>query len=208
MQIPKGFKKVRDVKVSPKELRDFETEIQNDYEAGKIKGPIHLSSNNEEEIIEIFSYVDKNDWVFSAWRNHYHAICHGVDKEKLRKSITSGHSMGTNNVDPNFYASSIVGGIVPLALGAALAIKRKKLPHNVWCFIGDMTFESGVFHECYKYAKNFDLPLRWVIEDNELSVHTPTTMAWGTLQKIPEDVVYYKYKSDYPHHGTGKWVNF
>jgi TPP-dependent pyruvate/acetoin dehydrogenase alpha subunit len=208
MQIPKGFEKVRDVKVSPEELRDFETEIRNDYEAGKIKGPIHLSSNNEEEIIEIFSYVDKNDWVFSAWRNHYHAICHGVDKEKLRKGITSGHSMGTNNVDPNFYASSIVGGIVPLALGAALAIKRKKLPHNVWCFIGDMTFESGVFHECYKYAKNFDLPLRWVIEDNELSVNTPTIMAWGTSQKIPEDVVYYKYKSDYPHHGTGKWVNF
>ena len=71
-----------------------------------------------------------------------------------------------------------------------------------------MTFESGVFHECYKYAKNFDLPLQWVVEDNKMSVHTPTDMAWGLLQEVPKDIVHYSYTSKYPHHGTGKWVNF
>ena len=116
--------------------------------------------------------------------------------------------MGTNNINPNFYASSIVGGIIPIAVGAAVALKRKETTRRVWCFVGDMTMETGVFHEAYKYVKNFDLPLQWVIEDNNMSVHTPTEMAWNNKQKVPEDVIYYEYEMGYPHHGTGKWVNF
>ena len=71
-----------------------------------------------------------------------------------------------------------------------------------------MTMETGVFHEAYKYSQNFDLPIQWVVEDNEMSVHTPTDMAWGKRQEVPEGVIYYKYEMEYPHHGTGKWVNF
>ena len=71
-----------------------------------------------------------------------------------------------------------------------------------------MTYETGGFHECYKYAKNFDLPLVWALEDNDMSVHTPTDLAWGKRQEVYDDIVYYKYNSDFPHHGTGKWVNF
>tara|TARA_R100000664_G_scaffold27197_1_gene37748 strand:+ start:15888 stop:16520 length:633 start_codon:yes stop_codon:yes gene_type:complete len=208
LYIPKHLETVREIEITPEELIDFENKIRDEYEAGNIKGPIHLSSNNESQVIEIFKYIDKQDWVFAAWRNHYQALCHGVEPKKLYNSIVSGHSMGTNNVEPNFYASSIVGGIIPLALGSALALKRKGSKQKVWCFIGDMTYETGIFHECYKYAKNFNLPLIWVLEDNNMSVHTPTDMAWGKRQEIYDDIVYYKYDSDYPHHGTGKWVNF
>ena len=116
--------------------------------------------------------------------------------------------MHTNNISPNFYSSSIVGGIIPLALGAAMALKRKSSDKKVWCFVGDMTMETGIFHEAYKYGKNFDLPLYWVVEDNDISVNTPTDMAWKQKQEVPDDVIYYKYKLGYPHHGTGKWVNF
>ena len=70
-----------------------------------------------------------------------------------------------------------------------MALKRDQAKNKVWCFVGDMTMETGVFHECYKYSKNFNLPLEWVIEDNGMSVHTPTEMAWGEKQKIPEDVI-------------------
>lgn len=206
--IPSRLKKVREIKVTPDELLDFETSVKDYYEAGKIKGPIHLAKNNEAELIEIFQYISSEDWVFVPWRNHYHAILHGVDKQKLFDSIVAGKSMGTNNVNPNFYASSIVGGIIPIALGTAMALKRDQSKNKVWCFVGDMTMETGVFHECYKYSKNFNLPLEWVIEDNDMSVHTPTEMAWGEKQKIPEDVIYYHYEMGYPHHGTGKWVNF
>ncbi len=99
------------------ELISFEDRVKEAYEAGQIKGPIHLSRNNEEQLIELFKNISEDDWVFSAWRNHYHALLHGVDPEYLFDSISEGKSMGTNNVKPNFYASSIVGGIIPIALG-------------------------------------------------------------------------------------------
>lgn len=208
MIIPKKLDKKRNIDITPDFLIKFEEKVRDTYEAGKIRGPIHLSKNNEDNLIEIFQYIDKNDWVFVPWRNHYHALLHGIDQDKLFDSIVSGKSMGTNNTNPNFYASSIVGGIIPLALGVAMALKRKGSSQKVWCFVGDMTAETGVFHECYKYSKNFDLPIQWVIEDNNISVHTETVEAWGKKQDIPGDVIYYQYDLGYPHHGTGKWVNF
>ena len=208
MIIPKKLEKKRNIDITSDFLIKFEEKVRDTYEAGKIRGPIHLSKNNEDNLIEIFQYIDKNDWVFVPWRNHYHALLHGVDQDKLFDSIVSGKSMGTNNTNPNFYASSIVGGIIPLALGAAMALKRKGSSQKVWCFVGDMTAETGIFHECYKYSKNFDLPIQWVIEDNNISVHTETAEAWGKKQDIPGDVIYYQYDLEYPHHGTGKWVNF
>ena len=208
LNIPKHLKKVRDITVTEETLINFESKVRDAYEDGKIKGPIHLAKNNEKELIEIFQYVHQDDWVFAAWRNHYHALLHGVDSEKLYNSIISGRSMGTNNVDPNFYASSIVGGILPIAVGTALALKTKGSSRRVWCFVGDMTMETGVFHEAHKYSKNHDLPIQWVVEDNDISVHTPTVMAWGSKLAVPDDIIYYKYQMGYPHHGTGKWVNF
>lgn len=212
IEIPKHLTKEREVSIIPQELIAFEDKIKSMYEEGKIKGPIHLSRNNEFELIQIFQYIHPEDWVFSAWRNHYHALLHGVDPEKLTNNIIEGKSMGTNNINPNFYASSIVGGIIPIALGAAMGLKyqsfHNKREKKVWCFIGDMTMETGVFHEAHKYATNFDLPIQFVVEDNDLSVHTPTSAAWKKKMSIPSNVIYYSYNMYYPHHGTGKWVNF
>ena len=159
-------------------------------------------------MIEIFQYIHKDDWVFSAWRNHYHALLHGFDRQELMDSIIQGRSMATSSNVNKFYSSAIVGGIIPIALGTAMALKRRGSDRKVWCFIGDMTFETGGFYECHKYAKNFNLPLQFVVEDNNLSVHTPTDTTWGVKKNIPSDVVYYRYENGYPHHGTGAWVNF
>ena len=51
-----------------------------------------------------------------------------------------------------FISSSIVAGGIPIALGIAMAIKKEN-ENKVHVFIGDMTYETGVFHECYKYSK-------------------------------------------------------
>jgi len=208
MNIPNHYQKVREVTITPKKLIEFEDRVKEAFENAEVKGPIHLSKNNEKQLIELFQYIHEEDWVFSAWRNHYHALLHGVDEEKLFNGVCEGKSMGTNNINPNFYASSIVGGIIPMALGAALGLKRSNSSRRVWCFIGDMTMETGVFHEAYKYSQNLNLPLQFVVEDNNLSVHTPTDLAWNVRQDVPDDVVYYKYENGYPHHGTGTWVNF
>ena len=123
--------------------------------------------------------------------------------------ILDGKSITIIDKDCKFYSSAIVTGILPIALGVARALKEDNSPNKVWCFIGDMTFETGVFYEVHKYARNFDLPINFVVEDNEVSTNTPTAHTWNNIQReIPEDVIYYKYKSKYPHYGTGKWVVF
>jgi pyruvate dehydrogenase E1 component alpha subunit len=189
-------------------LIDFETEVKERYERGEIHAPVHLSSNNEEQLIDIFKNINRDDWVFCSWRNHYHALLHGISRDNLMNQIIRGKSMSIHSKEPKFYSSSIVGGTLPIALGVAKSIKLKGETNKVWCFVGDMTFESGLFHETYKYSRNHDLPLEFVIEDNNLSTNTPTDETWGRKQSIPKDVYYYQYKSDYPHHGTGNWVLF
>ena len=160
-------------------LIDFETEVKERYEAGEIKAPVHLSSNNEEPLIEIFKNIDKDDWVFCSWRNHYHALLHGIPRDTLMDMIVRGKSMSVYSDKPKFYSSSIVGGILPIALGTAMSIKMKGEENKVWCFVGDMTFETGLFYETYKYARNFELPLEFVVEDNNLSTNTPVDETWG-----------------------------
>jgi TPP-dependent pyruvate/acetoin dehydrogenase alpha subunit len=91
----------------------------------------------------------------------------------------------------------------------ATAIKRDGKDDKVWCFVGDMSFESGQFYEVHKYARNYDLPLYFIVEDNGVSTNTPTETTWGyKLRDIPDDVIWYQYTSKYPHYGTGKWVVF
>jgi pyruvate dehydrogenase E1 component alpha subunit len=194
--------------INKKDLIDFELDIKKIYEAGKIRAPIHLSGNNEESLIKIFKKIKKNDWVFSTWRNHYHALLKGIPMNWLKNEIIAGRSMGINNIKYKFYSSAIVAGTIPIALGVAKALKLNKKNKKVWVFIGDMTFETGMFHECYKYAKNHKLPLKFIVEDNNLSTNTPTNKVWVKKSKIPKDVIYYKYKRKYPHHGTGGWVLF
>ena len=189
-------------------LINFEKRVKKVYEDGKIRAPVHLSGNNEDILIDIFKNVNQDDWVFSSWRNHYHALLHGMDSEELFSKILDGRSMSINSHEKKFYSASIVGGIIPIALGSALALKRNKQKGKVWCFIGDMTFETGTFHECYKYAQHFELPLKFVVEDNNMSTNTPTDKAWNKKSDVPENVIYYKYEREYPHHGTGSWVLF
>jgi TPP-dependent pyruvate/acetoin dehydrogenase alpha subunit len=194
--------------MNKKDLIDFEKKVQKAYEAGEIKAPVHLSGNNEDQLIEIFKKIDKDDWIFSTWRNHYHALLHGLDPVKLFNLIVEGRSMGIISLKDKFYSSSIVGGSLPIALGVAQSIKLKKQTSKVWCFVGDMTFETGTFHECYKYSRNFDLPIEFVVEDNNMSTNSPTDLTWNKKSKIPHDVHYYQYERNFPHHGTGTWVLF
>ena len=150
----------------------------------------------------------KNDWVFSSWRSHYHALLHGIDEKELKNQILKGRSMSICSKFPRFYSSSIVGGTLPIALGVAMANKIKKSKNKVWVFIGDMTYETGVFHECHKYSIQNNLKINFIVEDNNMSTNTPTNKIWKKKQKALQDVKKYKYKRMFPHHGTGSWILF
>ena len=194
---------------SAQNLIDFEDDIIKHWENGEIRGPIHLSNGNEEQLIKIFEKVGVDDWVFSTWRSHYHALLHGVEPSVLKQKILDGKSITIVDKNSKFYSSAIVTGTLPIALGVAKSIKYNGGNDKVWVFLGDMAFESGIFYEVHKYARNYDLPLHFVVEDNGVSTNTPTLDTWSGIQReIPEDVIYYKYESKYPHYGTGKWVVF
>ena len=199
---------VRESIYNKNDLLSFEEKIVESWEAGKIRGPVHLSNGNEEELIEIFKRINTSDWVFSTWRSHYHALLKGIDATWVESEILEGKSITLCNIEERFYSSAIVGATLPIALGAALSIKRDNRNDKVWVFIGDMSFESGIFYEVHKYARNFDLPLYFVVEDNGVSTYTPTEVTWNTKRDIPSDVIHYVYKSKYPHYGSGKWIAF
>ena len=189
-------------------LITFERKIADLWEAGKIRGPIHLSGGNEKELVEIFGKVKSGDWVFSTWRSHYHALLKGVDPSWLEKEILDGKSITIVNKEHKFYSSAIVGGIIPIALGVAMQLKADNSTDKVWCFIGDMAFETGIFYEMHKYATNYNLPIQFVVEDNGVSTNTPTFETWNSKKPIPDNVIYYKYEKQWPHYGTGKWIMF
>lgn len=194
---------------SKQDLIDFEDDIISHWENGEIRGPIHLSNGNEDQLIKVFQKIGIDDYVFSTWRSHYHALLHGVEPSVLKQKILDGKSITIVDKDSKFYSSAIVTGTLPIALGVAKSIKYDGGDEKVWVFLGDMAFESGIFYEVHKYARNYDLPLYFVVEDNGVSTNTPTLDTWnGKQREIPEDVIYYKYESKYPHYGTGKWVVF
>lgn len=199
---------VRTIEQTKETLIDFETLIVKHWEDAKIRGPIHLANGNEEQLLEIFSRIKKTDWVFSTWRSHYHALLKDVPTNWIEQEILKGKSITLCNIDEKFYASAIVGGTLSIALGVAMGIKERGSDEKVWCFIGDMSFESGIFYEVHKYARNFDLPIVFVVEDNGVSTYTPTEATWKVKREVPSDVIHYTYKSKYPHYGSGKWIAF
>jgi len=199
---------VRDIDWTEEKLIRFEQSIVDIWEAGKIKGPVHLSNGNETPLIQIFKRIKETDWVFSTWRSHYHWVLKGLSADYATEIIKEGKSITMCEHEERFYASAIVGGTLPIALGVASAIKKDGGDDKVWVFVGDMSFESGIFYEVHKYARNFDLPLYFVVEDNGVSTYTPTDATWNIKREVPSDVIHYTYKSKYPHYGSGKWIAF
>lgn len=192
------------------DLIAFEAEVARRWEAGEIHSPVHLGGGNENQLIEIFKNIRREDWVLATWRNHLHALLHGIHPSELMRQILTGKSMSINSANPPFYSSAIVGGILPIAVGLAMAIKRKQEDRKVFCFVGDAAAATGGFEEATKYAWNFGLPVTFVIEDNGKSVQTPTGEAWGYPwpYEFRRNVIYYKYELTWPHHGSGVYVPF
>ncbi len=177
--------------MTKQELIDFEADIAQLFEDAQIPSPVHLSKGNEDNLIEIFKNIKSSDWVFSNHRSHYHALLKGIPPEWLKSEILVNRSITVNNTTYNFFSSAIVGGILPIAVGVAMT------GQTVWCFVGDMSAETGIFHECVKYATGHKLPIHFVVEDNGLSVETPTEKVWR-----------YSYQRELPHQGSGKFVIF
>ena len=199
--------------MTAQDLIAFETEIADLFNAAKIRAPIHLYYGNEEKMIELFRDVQPEDWVFCSWRSHYQCLLKGVPRAELKAEILAGHSISLCFPKQRVVSSAIVGGIIPIAVGAALGLKRRGESGRVHCFAGEMTSETGIFHESVKYSCNHKLPIRFIVEDNGKSVCTDTRAAWNQPVLTYEDnshplVTFYKYQTKYPHAGAGSRVQF
>lgn len=213
--------------LSKQELIDFEEDIANCFNNKMIKAPIHLDNGNEEAMIEIFKSVNENDWCFGTWRSHYICLLKGVPKNILKQDILDGKSITLCYKDYNIFSSAIVGGSIPIALGAALDLKRQGNSNMVWCFVGDMGSMTGGFQEAFTYAVNFKLPIKFIVADNNKSVVTDTNKSWGQEMNpmYPWDdkeeyekssggvykwqnIWYYEYTSRWPHSGGSQRINF
>jgi pyruvate dehydrogenase E1 component alpha subunit len=221
--------------MTPEELIAFEDDIADCFNNKMIRAPIHLYFGNEKQMIEIFKEVQPDDWCICSWRSHYQCLLKGMSPEKVKADILDGRSIEMCNKEYKIFSSAIVGGNVPIALGIAMDIKRKGGSEKVWVFVGDMTSTLGAFREAVDYARNFDLPITFVIEDNFKSVCTNTREVWrysskpGGYPYFPWDddddfmtdeetgilkwdnkVLYYKYDlhQKWKHAGTGQRIVF
>lgn len=222
------------------ELIDFVTHEKALWESGKIKAPVHLCGGNEDQLIEIFKEIKPYDYVLSSHRNSYHALLHGVEASTLMGEILGqsqlpedssplckgrARSMGFISHRHRFYSSAIVGGCVNIAVGVAWALKRSNAdelridemaapPRRVWCFVGDGALDGGHFWEALQYACAYDLPIRFVIEDNNRATCTSIEDRLGTGHLSLNwpywkgMVTIYNYEPTWPHVGSGTYIQF
>ena len=190
----------------------FEKRVALAFENKEVKGPVHLSGGNEDQLLEIFKEIHPEDWCVTFYRNHYHALLHGVPEEKLFKAICDGHSMTLQFPEHRLFSTAIVGGQLSIAVGIAAALKRKDCKRKVWVFMGDMAASIGVAWEAVYYAAGHELPVRFITEDNGLSCNTPTDETWG--KKVSNEMLntvahrWYRYERKWPHVGLEKWIQF
>ena len=206
-------------KLTKEDLIAFEEDIADCFNKKQIRAPIHLYSGCEDQMIEVFQEILPEDWVLCSWRSHYQCLLKGVPKDKLKQAILDGKSISLCFPEYRVLSSAIVTGVLPIAVGLGLALKRSGAKNRVFCFVGDMTSETGIMNECFKYVCSQQLPVKLIIEDNNKSVLTDTRKAWGLelltyeyAAKSPalkNYIYYYKYESKYPHAGvSGKRIQF
>lgn len=200
--------------VSKEDLINFEKEIADVFATGVIRGPVHLRTGREDQLIEIFKNIGPDDYVLGHWDSHELALLKGVPREDVKKMILDGRSISLCFSEYKVLCSGIVGSLMGVAAGIAWSLKRQHQKGCVYLFCGEMSAETGIFHESVKYALNYDLPVKYVVCDNGLSVMTNTREVWGSHEpwfkgtKYEQKIIYFKYVNGYPHSGLGKLIKF
>ena len=202
--------------ITKEDLISFEKEIAEIFATGVIRAPVHLRSGREDQLIGIFNdhKIGNDDYVFGYWDSHELALLKGVPREELKKAIVEGKSISLCFPQYKVLCSGIVGSLMGVGVGAAWALKNQGKKGVVYVFCGDMSAETGIFHESVKYAHNFDLPIKFIVCDNGVSVMTNTREVWGSQDpwfqgtKYESKIIYFKYVNSYPHSGLGKLIKF
>src|ERR687895_76941 len=164
-------------------IRAFEEKVSALYAERQIVGLLHLGIGQEAVAVGVCGLLRQNDYVFGGHRSHGHALAKGADVNRLLAEIAGrvtgycrgkGGSMHIVALDVGFVtATGVVGGTIPLALGAAFAAKEKKRGQVAVVFFGDGAGQAGPFHESLNIASLWQLPVIFVCENNGYAEFTP-----------------------------------
>jgi len=164
-------------------IRRFEEGAEDAYTRGLIHGTMHLSIGQEGAAVGATMALRNSDYITSTRRGHGHFIGKGADPKLMFAEFFGkeegycrgrGGSMHIADVATgNLGANGIVGGGLPIAVGAALAIKKQKRDDVAMCFFGDGASNEGTFHEGINMASNWKLPVIFLCENNGYAVSTP-----------------------------------
>lgn len=165
-------------------IRQFEEGAEESYMRGLIHGTMHLSIGQEASAMGICMPLTNDDQITSTHRGHGHCIAKGADVSRMFAEFfgkTTGYCAGRGGSmhiadvsTGNLGANGIVGGGLPIAVGAALTAKRLKSGKVVICFFGDGANNEGAFHEALNMASVWKLPVIFVCENNGYGMSTST----------------------------------
>jgi pyruvate dehydrogenase E1 component alpha subunit len=165
-------------------IRRFEESAEESYTRGLIHGTMHLSIGQEASAVGACMALSDEDKITSTHRGHGHCVAKGADITKMFAEFFGketgycrgrGGSMHIADVDKgNLGANGIVGGGLPIAVGAALSAKRLKTGAVTVCFFGDGANNEGAFHEALNMAAIWKLPVVFVCENNKYGMSTST----------------------------------
>src|SRR5512142_676335 len=185
------------------EIRALENNIANLLGKAVLKGASHLYAGQEAVAVGAVAALQDGDLITSTHRGHGHAHAHGdtaaqtpeakqTHYNKMMAEVLGkaggyckgkGGSMHIADVSHgNLGATGIVGGNIPVAVGAALAQKLMESQKVVLCFFGDGASNTGNFHESLNMASLWDLPVVFVVENNLYAMSVP----WKKASKLPD----------------------
>jgi pyruvate dehydrogenase E1 component alpha subunit len=168
-------------------IRAFELRASEMYQRAKIGGYCHLNLGEEATDVGLMAALAPRDYLFTTYREHGYALARGLEPGRVMAELfgrTTGVSGGRGGSMHLFDRKQrllggygIVGGQIPPATGAALALSMRQRPgpdaEAVMCLLGDGTTNIGSFHESLNLAALWQLPIVYVIVNNGLGMGTP-----------------------------------
>jgi pyruvate dehydrogenase E1 component alpha subunit len=163
-------------------IRRFEEKAAEMYALGKIGGFLHLYIGQEAVAVGATSTIRTDDYAVSSYREHGHCLAKGSDPRRAMAELFGrrdglskgkGGSMHLFDKSVNFLGGhAIVGAHLPLATGAAFAIKYRSGDQVVFCYFGDGAVPEGEFHESMNLAALWKLPVIFICENNRYAMGT------------------------------------
>jgi pyruvate dehydrogenase E1 component alpha subunit len=177
-------------------IRRFEEKVEERFRAGELPGFLHVAIGQEAAEVGVCEAMDDGDVFGSTHRAHGHVLARGTHPNAVMAELYGklegcshgyGGSMHLYDVERgNLGANAVVGGGLPMMVGAGLAFKLRDEPRVAVAFFGDGATNTGTFHESLNLAQLWKTKTLFVCENNEWAESTPGwqhSPVWDDMSK-------------------------